>query len=115
MSNWFSAVEVRHEGGAAIVSPAGRLDAATAPELDAALAAIMDAGTSAIILDLSSVEFMASAGLRSIMICARRMGASGGGFALAGPGGAVAEVLSISGYADLLAIHETVADALAAG
>ena len=45
----------------------GRVDSSTAPQLDEALKAVMEKGRYRIVLDLSGVEFLGSAGLRAIV------------------------------------------------
>ena len=45
----------------------GRVDSSTAPMLDEALQKIMEEGRYRIVLDLSGVEFLGSAGLRAIV------------------------------------------------
>ncbi len=55
-----------------LVWVSGRLDSATSPQLAAALQAITDTGRFKIVLDLSAVEFISSAGLR-ILIHAQKI------------------------------------------
>lgn len=67
-----------------------------------------------LVIDLSEVTFMASMGLRALMICARQQGALGGHVALAGPQPGVAKVLDESGIGDLIGVYPTVDAAAAA-
>ena len=50
-----------------LVKASGRIDSATAPKLAEALDAIINVGRYRIVLDLSEVEFMSSAGLRVLI------------------------------------------------
>jgi len=50
-----------------LVKVTGRVDSSTAPGLDQALKAIIDEGRFRVVLDLSGVEFLGSAGLRAIV------------------------------------------------
>jgi anti-sigma B factor antagonist len=50
-----------------LVKVTGRVDSQTAPQLAEALDAITDAGHFKIVLDLSLIEFMSSAGLRVLI------------------------------------------------
>lgn len=50
-----------------LVKPHGRIDSATAPQLAKTLDDITNAGHYKIILDLSDVDFMSSAGLRVLI------------------------------------------------
>ena len=55
----------------AVVRPAGTLDRRTAPDLEAALQALTGQGHGRIVLDLSGVGEMSSAGLRVIISAAK--------------------------------------------
>src|SRR6478609_5839986 len=57
------AVSPTQRGGAAILSVRGDVDALTAPELTQAIVAALDNGPSTVIVDLSDVAFLASAGM----------------------------------------------------
>ncbi len=50
-----------------LIEVSGRIDSATAPELAAALNDLMDEGKYNLILDLSEVDFISSAGLRVLI------------------------------------------------
>ncbi len=54
-----------------MVKVTGRVDSATAPKFNEALSAIMDAGRYRIVLDLSELTFISSAGLR-VLISAQK-------------------------------------------
>ena len=67
-----------------------------------------------LIVDLAGVTFMASMGLRTLMLCARTVGANGGRIALAQPQPNVEKVLDESGIGALIGVYPTAADAAAA-
>jgi anti-sigma B factor antagonist len=50
-----------------LVKVQGRVDSATSPQLSESLQALMDSGRYRIILDLSGLEFISSAGLRVLI------------------------------------------------
>jgi anti-sigma B factor antagonist len=50
----------------------GRVDSSTAPQMNAAIDALLQSGRYHIVLDLSAITFMSSAGLR-VMINAQKM------------------------------------------
>jgi anti-sigma B factor antagonist len=68
----------------------------------------------AVVVDLSAVEFMASLGLRSIVVSAKSIISKGGKMVLLAPQPAVEEVLTISGIDDLIPIYHDEAAANAA-
>jgi len=54
-----------------VVTVAGRVDSSTAPQLSAALEAIISAGRYKIVLDLTHLEYMSSAGFRALIAAQR--------------------------------------------
>ena len=63
-------------GSTLVVSPAGRLDTASAPQLEAELNASIGDVTE-LILDLAKLEYMSSAGLRIILSAQKTMNKQG--------------------------------------
>jgi len=102
------------EGGGLVAELSGRLDARSAPdfERDALAAADGLEGERGMLLDLSGLEYISSAGLRSILLLARRLSGSGGRVVLCGMSGVVKEVFDISGFGSIFQLHDSVAEAL---
>ncbi len=99
-------------GGITKVILSGRIDMGGANEIDKPMREI-GARSSAVIIDLSGVDFMASLGLRSLVICAKAVMAKRGGIVLLGPNPQVEEVLVTSGINELIPIAPDEAAALA--
>src|SRR5260370_116163 len=99
------------EGEVQIVELTGRLDNLTAQEFDRKMAAVP--GTR-IVLDLAKLEYISSAGLRSVLGALKRAGAQGGRLALAAPIPSVVEVFEISGFITLVPVYPDRASAVAA-
>lgn len=55
-----------------LVNVSGRVDSATAPELDETLTALTDEGTFNIVLNMSELDFISSAGLRVLIDTQKR-------------------------------------------
>jgi anti-anti-sigma factor len=68
----------------------------------------------ALVVDLSQVSFMASMGLRTLMVGARNQSELGGKLVLASPQPNVQKVLKESGIGDLIGVYPTVEAATAA-
>jgi|SRR5579863_10148054 len=77
------------------VNLVGRLDILGAQTIDLKFSAICGSRRK-IIIDLSNVSFLASMGMRTILIGAKAVGANGGKIALLMPTPAVEEVLTIA-------------------
>lgn len=104
-------LETGAEGAVQILELKGRLDNATAAEFDAKVAAL--AGNR-VVLDLATLDYISSAGLRCVLGALKRLTAAGGALALAAPAPSVVEVFEISGFVTLVKIFPSRADAVAA-
>ena len=100
------------QGEATILNVGGRLDAAGAPELEAQGKMILLEGSKRLLLDLAGVEYISSAGLRSLLVLAKTAKAAGGALALCGLAPAVRETMTISGFDHILALAADRAAAL---
>ena len=100
-----------------VLAPRGRLDSASSPALGARLDQLASAPDARLILDLGAVDFVSSAGLRVILSAAKKARAARGRLVICAVQPSVQEVLDISGFTVLLAIHparERAFEALAA-
>ena len=107
-------VSVEHSGTTAIVRLVGELDIATAPALAEALQAL-EAPCKRIILDLTSLEFIDSTGLRLAVVEHGRSNMDGFEFVIAGATGPVLKVLRLTGLDVTLPLAPDVASVLADG
>ena len=81
----------------------GRLDTVTAPELEKTLADLLPK-IDHLVLDLTGLEYISSAGLRVILKTYKAL-ASKGGLKLTGVKESVQEVFDITGFSDFLVIE----------
>ena len=109
-------IESRNAGPLVVVSVKGRIDHAGAPALEAALVPYLDAATaqSPLLLDLSAVDYIASVGLRVLMLASRKAVAHKARFALAGLQPLVKEVFQISRFHLVVELHDSVEAGVAA-
>ena len=82
----------------AIFSPVGRIDGANAGAAEVELKAVLESAGPNLIMDLSGVDYLSSAGLRVVLVAAKSTRASGGKLVLAGPRPAISEILAMSGF-----------------
>lgn len=96
-----------------VVRVKGRVDSATAPELKAHLDAVMESGQYKIVLNLSDVTFMSSAGLRQLIdalkTCKRW---NRGNLILAEATDQLKEVLDLAGLTELFTMYDDETDAV---
>lgn len=84
------------EGGKLTLAPIGRVDTITAPELEAA---VVLNGVEELVFDLSSVDYISSAGLRVLLSCQKKM--AGKSMKIANVCPPVKEVFDITGFSDI--------------
>ena len=98
-------INTRKQGDWMVYAISGRINGITAPQLEASLRGSIDAGELRIAADLSSVQCLGSAGLWVFLVALRQLG--GGEFHLLSPTESVREVLDISGFANIMAISDS--------
>ena len=98
------AVRAEKEGDLVILALSGQLDSKTAPELEREVGKALGKTGKALLFDFSELEFVASAGLRIVIMVGKRLAADGGAIALCGLNPSVREVFEISGFAKLFPI-----------
>lgn len=97
-----------------IYSPKGRIDAASAATAERDVLAILERAGPSVIIDLSQVDYVSSAGLRVLLVAAKTARAREGKAVIVAPRAAVQEVLRMSGFDKIIAIAPSIDDALAA-
>lgn len=96
----------------AIVSVNGSIDAFTASELTDYLHNKIDSGHNKVVIDLSEVDFMSSAGLSAILMALKETRRLDGDLRLAGAQAGVAKILRMSGFNMILKSLPTLEEAL---
>lgn len=99
--------------GTLVVAPSGRLDSVTSGELERVVVARLDLGERRLVLDLAGVEYVSSAGLRVLLMAAKRLKEPPAALVLCGLGPPVRTVLGLAGFLPLFAIEPDRAAALA--
>lgn len=90
----------------------GRVDSTNATELGNAMDKAVDDGKSNLVLDLSGVEYMSSAGLREMVRVLKRVKRVGGDLRIANPSERVREVLELAGLDSVFEIYPTQVEAV---
>jgi anti-anti-sigma factor len=109
-------VRVESAGSTTVVVAEGRLDfgaaAAFQKEIERVLTAAA-AGPAPVIVDCASLEYVSSAGLRVFLLAAKLSQRGSVSFALCALQPAVREVMELSGFSRIIAVHADRATALA--
>lgn len=102
----------RGVGDAVLVSASGRIDLSNAEAFKDALSASMAKAKAALILDLSGVDYISSAGLRALMIAFKAGKADGKGFGIAALQPLLLEIFTISRFNLVFPLFDTVRQAI---
>jgi anti-anti-sigma factor len=112
-------ITVSEQSNITIVALQGNLDATTADEVSQRIStetgqdAVSKATRANLIIDLSGIQFMSSAGLRAILAAAQDARNAGGDLRLAGGEPNIKRVLDFSGFTKIMKYYDSVGDALA--
>lgn len=90
----------------------GRLDSATAPDLEKKVLALIEQSANKILLDFNNLDYISSAGLRVVLMGAKKTKASGGKIVLCALKEHVKEVFDIAGFSSILSICLTSEEAI---
>jgi anti-sigma B factor antagonist len=95
------------KGSALVMSVSGRIDSATSPDLERRMNELIQAGERTMVLNLSQLGYISSAGLRVFLSGAKKLRAAGGKLLLCSLTGMVKDVFMMSGFYDIMAIYES--------
>jgi len=95
-----------------LVTVSGRVDSATAPDFEKALHSLIQANRNQIVLELYGVEYMSSAGIRSMVSSLKAAKSGGGDVRLAHPSARVKEVLELAGLHSIFTVYDDIVEAV---
>lgn len=90
--------DVKLENNSTVVEVSGNIDALTAPELSKVLIGQITAGRANLVVSLINVEFMSSAGLRTLLGAVKEARSHGGDLRIASTNPGIDKVLKMSGF-----------------
>ncbi|NLN59721.1 MAG: STAS domain-containing protein [Deltaproteobacteria bacterium] len=102
------------QGGVLVAAVKGRVDTVTASDFEKRIAEIMEGENSPLLLDCGGLEYISSAGLRSILVISKELKTKGLTVYFSGLQGNVKDVFNISGFNTIFKIFATNDDALKA-
>lgn len=107
--------ENEKKGDHLVLKVKGRMDAVTAPEFEKECTGYIDEGERSFVVDLGGLDYISSAGLRSILSTAKKLKANQGKIVFCGLQGMVQEVFKVSGFSSMFPVAATVDEAVAQG
>jgi anti-anti-sigma factor len=105
-------VRISKPDGVTLLEVEGRVDSMNANQLGSVLDEQIDDGDIHIVLDLSGVEYMSSAGLREIVSALKKVKRSRGDVRIAQPTPRVREILEMAGLDTIIQIYDSQVDAV---
>ena len=94
----------QRDGEILVLVPQGRIDSANAAAFERSVLGHLEAGSRAVLLDFGSLAYISSAGLRVVLVAAKRVKAVGGRFGLCALSDNIREVFEVSGFSSILDI-----------
>ena len=93
------------DGTVLTVRPCGRLDAVTAPEFGKQFGEQLDEEITEIVMDLAQVDYIASAGLRVLLVSVQEMDERGGSMKLMHVREGIREIFELTGFLDFVTLE----------
>jgi anti-sigma B factor antagonist len=105
-------IDIEKKGKAAVIHVQGRMDAMTAIDFSQACEQLLDEGQAVLIVDLGALEYISSAGLRSMLVIGKKVKEDDGRLMLCHLQGEARSVFEISGFSSLFPLYDSVEAAL---
>jgi anti-sigma B factor antagonist len=106
-------IDISTRGEVSVAALAGAIDGKTAPEVQDRLMPLI-ADNTKIVIDMSKVSFLSSAGLRILLLLYRQASSRNGKIALAGLPDPIQDVMSMTGFLNYFKIAASVDEAVEA-
>lgn len=106
-------IEAKEVNGVTVIPLEGRLDGSNAAVAENVFAQLHGEGKSSFIFDFSQLQYISSAGLRVILVAAKKLRASKGRMVCASLTEQVYDVFEMSGFTNILEIAASREEALA--
>lgn len=91
---------------ALILEPAGRIDSSNAGEFTEHLTSAVDNDSNRVVVDLGQLEYMSSAGFRSLLVAAKKAKAKGCDLSLCRLEGRIRDLFELGGFLNLFVVYQ---------
>jgi anti-sigma B factor antagonist len=106
-------INVKPVGQVMVIEISGEIDSNTAPQAQEHVLPLAQPGAK-ILLDMSRVEYMSSAGLRVLLSMYRQITRQNGGLVLVGLAEEIKDTMSITGFLNFFTTRDTIDEGLKA-
>ncbi len=104
--DWQVNISTERDGGALVIKTEGRIDGSNASNFQNSVEAEITTEDSAVILDFEQLNYISSAGLRVILLIAKDLQQKSKKFAICSLSTLVREIFMISGFDQIIAVHD---------
>lgn len=98
----------KNDGDLLIVKPIGRLDSSNSSDFEKIVDERITAGSKNVLLDMSELAYVSSAGLRAVLIIGKKIRSENGKLLMSGMQSSVREIFEISGFLSIFELFESV-------
>jgi anti-sigma B factor antagonist len=105
-------IEVKSLKKVEVVKLSGKIDSSNASDFDNTLKDLLSNGRRNLVLDMSNLEYMSSAGLRAIVAALKSARSRGGDVVVAEPSERMVDTLKLVGFQSLFKQYDNVLDAV---
>lgn len=106
-------IDVKAAGGVSVVAVQGSIDGNTAPQAQEEILPLIQKDCK-LLLDMSTVEYMSSAGLRMMLLLYRKVSSVGGRIVLSGVSEDIKDTMELTGFLDFFTTTDTAESGLMA-
>ncbi|MGA7613567.1 MAG: STAS domain-containing protein, partial [Thermoanaerobaculia bacterium] len=105
-------IQENRQGEVVILGPVGHLDTRTQHEFEEKVLTYVNGGDKFFVVDMAGIDYIASAGLRVLLMLAKKLTGSEGQLVLCAMNDHVKQVFDIAGFTGVFRIVPTLPDAL---
>ncbi|HUU75635.1 MAG TPA: STAS domain-containing protein [Methanoregulaceae archaeon] len=105
-------IDERESGNVTVVSLMGRMDASSSPEAEAGMSRLISSGSRRVVVDMSGLDYISSAGLRVMLASLKKLRNDGGQLVLVGLKPEIRKIFEIAGFHRIFTIYPTADQAL---
>lgn len=98
--------------GVTVIQVGGSMDATSVTDFDAEWKKCLDEGATKVVVEMSALEYISSAGLRGILMLAKMSKAKGATLGFSGMKSMVADMFKLSGFQSILKLYPDLDTAL---